>query len=354
MGFLPKVSIIVPVHNEEKVIENKLQDLLDIEYPKDNLEIVVVDDGSTDKTREIVQRFASRGVHMLSLSKREGKIFALNLAFENVSGEIVVTTDADVRTGTSVLKEVIPYFGDSKVGAVSATQELVNMDQNRNTVNEARFQEFYGMLRRTESYIDSVVVLNGEFTAIRNGIIGKIPTNGGVDDVEIPMMIRKKGYRCLVAPEAIFLDFAPEKLAVNWKQKIRRSQGIIISMWRHKDVLFNTKYERFGKIVYPGEFFMNIVCPYAILAALLSGLSLLVLDIYIGSLAIGCILATLGAILLVVRSVPGRPGDQKLNLIRGIPNLIIAQFLLFLGSLRCLTKRQFHKWEKITETRRSA
>lgn len=353
--FFPTVSIVVPVYNEEKTIAGKLRNLLEIDYPVDKMEIIVVDDGSTDKTADVTQLFMKNGVKMLRQRDRKGKIFALNLAFPRSHGDVLITTDADVRTPKSILKEVMPYFADRKVGAVCASQVLVNVDESRSTLTESRFQRFYTLLRQRESAVDSTIVFNGEFTAIRKELLDQIPAEAGVDDVEIPIMVRKKGYRCVLIHEAVFYDFAPSKFKIRWKQKITRSQGIIKALWRHKEILFNTKYGIYGKIIYPVEFFMNILCPYLLFSTILFGLLLLITNLQIGLITfMTMFFVVCVALLTIYFKLKSHLSNNRggLSLISAAWNLFLAQILLFLGSLRCLLGSSFHKWEKIEDTRR--
>jgi len=351
--FFPTVSVVVPAYNEEETIAGKLQNLLEIDYPVDKMEIIVVDDGSTDKTAGIVGLFMGKGIKLLHQRERMGKIHALNLAFSRAQGEILITTDADVRTSKSIIKETIPYFWDKEIGTLCASQELENVTQSVATISESRFQNLQNLVRRAESAVDSTIVFNGEFTAVRRYLLNKIPPDAGVDDVEIPLMIRKKGYRCILIPEATFRDFVPPSFVVNWKQKARRAQGIVMALWRHRDVFFNSKYGKFGRIIFPYEFLISIICPYLLLGPMISGLLLIAIDVYVGAIIMGSLFLVMGSFLLVMnKNLKILSLSHSLSF-QSIFSLLMAQFFFLFGSLRCLTKRQFHKWQKVEETRKS-
>ncbi len=134
-GKLPKVSILVPVKNEEKVVGRLLRTLLNLDYPPEKREIIIVDDGSTDKTVEICGEYArcSNQIRLLHRSTSDGKPSALNYGLRHAKGEIVATFDADNVPESDVLLKAVKFFEDPSTAAVQGTICSINADENRLT-----------------------------------------------------------------------------------------------------------------------------------------------------------------------------------------------------------------------------
>lgn len=130
----PKVTIIITAYNEEKSIKSKLENTLDIEYPKDKLEIIVASDASTDRTDEIVKEFADRGVKLFRNEGRKGKTPTQNKAVEVASGDIILFSDATTFYPKDVLKRILPSFADESVGCVSG--RLIYVTNERSSIGE--------------------------------------------------------------------------------------------------------------------------------------------------------------------------------------------------------------------------
>ena len=135
--FEPNISILVPVHNEERIIESKLANVRDVLYPKSKMEIIVADDASEDKTLLIVENFIKNNpeinVKIIRQVQHEGKSAALNKALQTTTNDIVIVTDADTTWQTDLLKKSMPYLSNSKIGAVTCRGVNTNSDQSWTT-----------------------------------------------------------------------------------------------------------------------------------------------------------------------------------------------------------------------------
>lgn len=268
-NFRPKVSIIITTWNEENTIEGKLKNTLSLDYPKNKLEVIVIDSGSTDRTKSIVRKF--RSVKLITEKTRMGKAHALNIVFGRCKGEIVVMSDSDCRLEKDILEKAIPYFFDPKVGAVTGRQILLNSDENLATKTESKYRQFYFTIRQAESIIDSTPIFHGEFSAFRKNLLDKIYNDSVADDSELAMRIRKKNFRAIMVWDAIYKEYAPNKLSERIKQKSRRAQGLIQIMFRFFPTFFmNPRYGYFGMIIFPLEFFMHVLTPLILLTAAVS------------------------------------------------------------------------------------
>lgn len=275
----PKISLIVPSHNEEKVIERKIKNTLELDYPKDKLEIILVDDHSTDNTKRIMDNYAAKYGIIKSISNKNprGKVHSMNTAFEIAKGTFIAVTDTDVVLEKNILKKALNYFKNPKIGAVCGTDKIVQEPKNKLSSVEERYRSILRKIFIIMSKIDSTPHFNGPFMFIRRDIMPKFNPNVETDDVDIAIKIRKKGYRAICAEDCIFHEEISSEIKEYHHQKIRRAKGIIHVFWSHKNVLFNPKYGLFGLLIYPFEFFFYFIQPLLITLILLGLLIFIIL-----------------------------------------------------------------------------
>jgi len=335
-NFRPKISIVIPTWNEENTIGGKLKNTLALQYPKNKLEVIVIDSGSTDKTREIVKTFAkkSKRIKLIAEKERRGKAYALNKAFKHSKGDIVIISDADCRLNKSILLKSVPYFHDHSVGAITGRESIINPDENIATKTEKTYRNFFYLIRGAESILDSTYVFDGPFSAFRRELLSKIDSKTVADDSELALKIKKKGYRTLSIPEALYFEYAPSKLSQRTKQKSRRAEGLTQSMMNHFSTFFlNTEYGLFGLFIFPAGIFMHIISPFLLLA------SIITLFFLPPSL-----LFVLLAIVLAGMLIP----DVR----RFILTFLHSQYASLVGVLKYATSAPDYRWKKIENTRR--
>ena len=330
--FRPTVSIVIPTWNEKDTIEGKLKNTLKLKYPNKKLEIIVIDSGSTDKTRSIVKKF--KKVRLIAEKKRMGKANALNRVFKKCKGDIVIMSDSDCRLDEDILEKSMPYFSNPKVGALTGRQILLNPDENIATKTESNYRNFYFLIRKAESIIDSTIIFHGEFSAFRKELLENIYSDSVADDTELALRIRKKKYRALMIWEAIYREYAPDKLSERMKQKYRRAQGLIQIMTRFFSTFFlNPSYGYFGMLIFPVEFFMHVISPILLIVAFIT-LFFLPLNI-LALIGIG-----LGISLLIKRT--------RIFLL----TFLHSQYSCLKGMFHYLFNGSSHAWEKVHGTRR--
>lgn len=166
--FEPQATLIITACNEERRIRDKLENTLSFEYPRDRLQVLVASDGSTDKTNEIVQSFANRGIELLAFPERRGKESAQKDAVLHATGEIIVFSDVATRIDPSGLKEIIDNFADQSVGCVSSADRVLGRDGK--PCGEGFYVRYEMLLRDLESQVNSLVGLSGSFFAARSTV----------------------------------------------------------------------------------------------------------------------------------------------------------------------------------------
>jgi cellulose synthase/poly-beta-1,6-N-acetylglucosamine synthase-like glycosyltransferase len=198
----PSVTLLIPAYNEEAHLEAKLKNSLALDYPKDRLTIVVVDDGSTDRTDEIATRFRSQGVVLRSMREHVGKTAMLLRVVPLLRDEVVVFSDASSELESAALRQLVRSFADPRVGAVSGLYRLKISGDLRGQ-GEGLYWRYEAFIKRQESALDSILGAHGAFYAIRRERFQPIDGTMVNDDYLIPMRIVAAGFRAVYEPEAV-------------------------------------------------------------------------------------------------------------------------------------------------------
>jgi cellulose synthase/poly-beta-1,6-N-acetylglucosamine synthase-like glycosyltransferase len=223
--YLPSVSIIVAAYNEEKVIEDKIKNTLNLDYPQDKLEVIVFSDSSTDQTDEIVKKYSKEGVNLLRIEGRKGKTYCQNRAVEEAKGEIIVFSDANSIYQRQAIKKLVRNFSDEQVGCVSGELKYYNkkdLNGESSVQGEGVYWSYEQKLKKMESQISSVVAANGSVYALRKKDYIPLQNEANSDFAE-PLKLLLKGYRIIYEPEA----FAFENTADNWREEYTRRVRIV-------------------------------------------------------------------------------------------------------------------------------
>jgi cellulose synthase/poly-beta-1,6-N-acetylglucosamine synthase-like glycosyltransferase len=227
-SYRPKVSIILPTYNEEKIIEKRLDNIFSQKYPRDLLELVIIDsssDGTVEKIEDWYRRHEGFPLKLMHESERRGKAFALNEALKISTGEIAVIADADAFWEENALPEAISWLSDASVGAVTCLKRPMN---DGSAKIEGSYRNYYNVMRLAESKKFSTPIFHGELAAFRKDLLEKIggfPTDIGSDDSHTATMIAMNGYRS-IAPEGVLCsERVPKKGYGEWR--IRRAQHLV-------------------------------------------------------------------------------------------------------------------------------
>jgi glycosyltransferase involved in cell wall biosynthesis len=193
--FMPTVSIIIPAHNEERVIEEKIQNTLILDYPKDRIEIILVSDGSQDRTNEIAMSYQDKGLMFYALSERKGKAAALNLGLTKVTNEIVVFSDSSIMLHSDALRKLVRRFVADDIGCVSGEDYIPGGG------GEGLYGKYELFLRNLESKTASIVGASGSFYAQRKNLCESFKEGMAPDFLSVLQTVRK-GFRAITEPEA--------------------------------------------------------------------------------------------------------------------------------------------------------
>jgi cellulose synthase/poly-beta-1,6-N-acetylglucosamine synthase-like glycosyltransferase len=222
--IFPAVSIIIAARNEGKRLEEKLQNLQQLDYRQELLDILVVSDGSIDQTNDILSNFADSRVRSILLPAHGGKAEALNRAIEVVNGEIVVFMDARQRVATDSLKALVENFADPSVGCASGALMLEGGEEG-SPEGVGSYWKMEKAIRYWESASGSAVGATGALYAARKSLVPHLPTSLILDDVFIPMAVARSGARVIFETQALVWDNLPSSPKQEFRRKVRTLFG---------------------------------------------------------------------------------------------------------------------------------
>ncbi len=262
---LPSVAIIVPAHNEEKSLARTVNSLLNLAYPKNKLKIIIVDDGSTDKTFEIAKQFKKFGV--LAFSKKGGgKGSALNYGIKHSDSDLVTGLDADSFVRSDTLIKMVGYFNDPKIMAVTPSMKVW---KPKTVLQKMQTMEFlFGIfLRKVFAILDTIHVTPGPFTIYRRELFeksGYYDENNITEDIEIALRIQSLGYRIENSLDAEVLTKCPATFAPLFKQRLRWYLGFIDNVARYRN-LIGIKHGLLGMVILPWAFLSVLLGVYLVI-----------------------------------------------------------------------------------------
>lgn len=217
----PAITITVPCYNEEQSIATTIESLLALDYPMNKCHILIISDASTDRTDEIVQSFADRGVELLRLQKRGGKTAAENAAAAHVRGEIVISTDATIRILPGSLKELVTALQDPTVGVASGRDVSVGDVHFAGNQGESGYVGYEMWVRSLETRLGGIVGASGCFFAIRRSLYENSFPEGLSRDFASCLIAREQGYRAVSVDSAQALVPRAPTLQVEYRRKVR-------------------------------------------------------------------------------------------------------------------------------------
>jgi poly-beta-1,6-N-acetyl-D-glucosamine synthase len=225
-NITPAVSVIVVARNEGQVIGRRVRNLLDLDYPRDDLEILIGSDGSTDGTAGIARRTGGSRVRVVEFPERRGKASMLNDLISLARGEILVLGDARQRFSTSALRALVAPFKDSRVGVVSG-ELLLTDPASATTISRGVgfYWRYEKSIRRSESAVDSTVGATGAIYALRRRLFEPIAPDTILDDVLLPMNAVRRGYRIVFEPAACAYDRVASRAVEEFTRKVRTIAG---------------------------------------------------------------------------------------------------------------------------------
>jgi len=344
--YRPTVTILVCAYNEEAIIEEKVRNCLALEYPGGLLEIAVASDGSSDRTAEIVGRFAGQGVKLFDHKVNQGKVLTLNQTIPELSGEIVVLSDASVMYDPQAILNLVPGFKDPEVGGIWGDKIYRNPGQVVSGEGESLYLRYEKFSKRCENRLGSIVSAEGSMFAIRRSIYEPMPDPAVADDYYLSAFIRHLGYRLIYEPAArSFEDVAPTS-SDEYRRKVRIIMGGLRGFWMMKHLCNPLRTGVYSIQIFTRQFLRRAV---ALLFPLILLLNLLIIlrepSLFYGVLLLG----QLGIVVLALA------GWKRVKDKGQAPFLVYAPYYFAMVNLASahgiwnwITGKQAVRWEPTT------
>jgi len=240
----PLVSVIIPAHNEESVIEAKIRNLLASDYPREQIEILIGSDGSSDATEEIVRRYANDGVGLLSFPQHQGKSAIQNGLVAASSGDILIFTDADCMLPSEALGQLVENFADKRIGLVTGSPQYQNRDETNITQNETCYLRYETWLRSQESDRGLLMVASGSLFALRRSLWKPLDP-GWSDDFALPLQVALAGMRNVLDSRVVPVTRLTQNLPGSmFDLKVRIISKDLRTLLAHQRLLNIFRYRR--------------------------------------------------------------------------------------------------------------
>ena len=256
--MLPDVSIIVPAFNESGGVLPALESLCMLEYPRDRYEVIVINDGSSDGTSEIVKEFISKRADIdfrfIDRKKNMGKAHSLNEGIGLARGEFIATMDADSQVRPDILSKTVGFFKDEKTGAVTVRVHVRNPRNLLERIVDVEYVVGLSLSLKILSYLSSMHVTPGPFSIYRKSMldeIGGFDTTNIVEDMEIAFRMHKAGYEIRNTLSTGVYTIVPSRMIDLYKQRKRWYSGSLLTLIQHPDVMFNRGLGAFGMFFMP-------------------------------------------------------------------------------------------------------
>jgi len=352
--YKPSVTLLIAAYNEETVIEEKIKNSLTIDYPKDLLQILVVTDGSKDRTPEVAKRYAPYGIEILHEPERRGKMAAINRALPHARGEIVVFSDANNYYQPDTILKLIQPFGNTQVGGVTGAKVIGQGDGSLGA-SEGLYWKYESFIKKQESRAGSCTSAAGEVLAIRKNLYSPPPEHVINDDFYIAMQIIRNGYRLIYVPEAKSIERVSPSAQDEIARRTRINAGRFQAIAMAKQILPFNRPLLVWQIL--SHKFLRPIVPFFMIGAALFNLISVFFPpamkgfwilskpyslIFLGLQFLFYTLAWVG------RKAGNRGKQSKLVRLFYLPTFLTnSNYAALMGFFRFLRGNQSHMWERI-------
>lgn len=338
---LPRVALLIVAHNEEEVIESRIENALALDYPRDRLQVVIASDGSTDATHAICAKYSDR-VTLLAFGNRRGKAQALEDVVARIDADVLVLSDANTFMDPAAVRHLARWFSDPAIGAVCGRLVITDPQTGRNV--DSLYWRYETHLKRCEARLDALLGANGAIYAIRRNAFPPLPCGTAVDDFVIPLLAKlRTGCRIMYDPAALAHESSAPGLAAEFGRRTRIGAGAFKSL----GVLWPLLSPQHGWTAFTfwSHKVLRWVCPFLMLGALFTGAALATFPLYRGMNILQALfygLCAAGALL--------SPATPRFRLLRLFPMFAAMNLALLLGFFRHLRGSQSGLWPRTHRT----
>lgn len=334
---LPAISLIFPAYNEEAHLPEKIANTREIDYPQDKLEVLVVSDGSTDGTNEILHNLHDANFHAILLPERKGKYNALNAAVKTASHDLLVFCDATTLFAPGAIMNLVRHFRDPRIGIVAGALHFRGTDEFRQT--EGVYWKYESIIRLMEARLGLALSASGAIYALRRQCYPKLTADDVIEDCLIPMYARRLGYRVLYDPEAVGYEIPPSSVEGEFSRKVRFAVGGFRSLGTLTRAALESSLGM--ALAFISHKVLRWVVPFLLIGLLVSDALLLSSTFYRAFFALQIIFYLWAGLGFVFRD---RIGKVRFALLGYY--LVAMNVALAVGFLRFLAGRQETLWQR--------
>ncbi len=273
---LPAVSLVIAAYNEEKHLPNKITNIQELEYPRAKLEVIIVSDGSDDRTNEILSAAEGDQIHPVLLSSRKGKANALNVGVAQATNEILVFSDAATLFAPDTIEKLVRHFSVSKVGVTCGLLKFKATTESQQT--EGVYWKYETIIRLMEARFGATLTASGAIYALRRQCFQPISTDTVIEDFVVPMRARQLGYSVVFDPEATGIEYAAPSVSGEFTRRVRLAVGSFRAMRE----LIGVRMNFMTRLAFFSHKLLRWLVPFLLIVLLLSNTFLLAVPLYRG------------------------------------------------------------------------
>ena len=333
---LPRVSLVIPAYNEERHLADKLANLRDLDYPRDLLQVIIVSDGSTDRTNEILARVDDPIIEAVIRPTRSGKWAAVNEGARRARHSILVMSDAATLFQPDALRQLVRHFRDPRVGVVCGALRFRGGEEFKQT--EGVYWRYETMLRLMEARLGATLTASGAIYALRRECYRPLTADDVIDDFVVPMRARKLGFRVVFDPEAEATEFAGDTVKDEFTRRVRLAVG----SFRALRELVRVPMGAMASLSFFSHKFLRWVLPFLLIGLFASNVFLLDRPVYQLTLA-----GQLGVYLWATLGLLFRERARRIPLVMLCYYLVAINVAFLVGFVRFLGGRRDAAWQRV-------
>jgi len=341
--YEPDVSVIIPVHNEENILKEKIENCLKLNYPAEKLEIIFALDGCTDKSKQIIEMYAKKNIKIFELRKRSGKMAALNAACETAQSQVLIFNDADIMLDSLAIKKLVVLFSNKKIGCVAGQLNYNLKNSSAVEQGEHLYFKYEKFLRQKESILGALLVVSGSIYAMRKDLYLPIDTRLA-DDFVNPLRVLAQGFDCVYASNALAYGTSSNTIEDEFVQRIRMVQQGLTGTLVEAKTIAGLGFGRFSMFLF--HKLVRWFVPILLSVLFISNAFILKESFYKNFFCVSSVfylLAIVGALLQIFR--------KKIKLFYVPFYFCLSNLAALAGIIKFMTKKTEVTWERAHSTR---
>ena len=266
---LPSVSLVIAAYNEERHLPDRISNIRNLDYPKNKLEVIIVSDGSDDRTNEILAEARDEQIRTVLLPSRKGKANALNVGVALTTSELLIFSDAATLFAPDSIQKLVRHFSDPKVGVACGLLKFKATPESQQT--EGIYWKYETIIRLMEARFGATLTASGAIYALRRQCFQPISSETVIEDFVVPMRARQLGYSVIFDPEATGIEHAAPSVSGEFTRRVRLAVGSFRAMGE----LIRVRMNFMTRLAFFSHKLLRWLVPFFLIALLLSNIFLI-------------------------------------------------------------------------------